>query len=611
MSFVSFFRFVLVGGLATVIQYVVLILLVQLIGADPVFASAVGFVISAVANYIINYHYTFGSNQRHTSAITKFTALASVGLVLNSGIMSALVRLGLHYLPAQIVATVIVLLWNFAGNSLWTFRADADRKELEVVNKGDGFHAAVTRNKSAIWALLFTVCVRAIVSLISNNEPGDADARAIESALWALHPSLIYSGVWLPFHFYVTGTFALVLGDPIVAGKWVSFLTGSLSVVPFFRLVRRFFDERTALIAALLFAIYGNHVGLSSIVMSEAPFCFFALWGLDVFFAEMHSTTPRWRGFLAAGILVALAGGFRQEGWLLAGILSIFMLAIPRVRSYAVPFGLIGISTLIMWTVGNAVAGHGLLRGLLAVAAAKDHEALYIQYSAATNIVKWVWIFVQSPGPVISVLAVSGFYMALQRRLPYELAMVAILIIGPFVVLSVVKPQWAPQHRYAVLFGILILPYAAAATRVFVEKKYNIHWAVAAILILSVATQAAAYQRHSRRSLPFHDYELVDVDSWKWLAANTRPNDLVVVEDTEWRAPGLIAHSGLYRQKFEIIFDFEKPEKLEKLTADRDRSYVLVLHSPASKWGFLTGLNPTVVFRNRDYSFLRVEAKSQ
>lgn len=117
-----FLRFTIVGGFATAIQYAVLVMLVHQLAVNPVAASAYGFVISAFANYIVNYHYTFGSRQPHWAALTKFAVLAAVGLLLNSGIMATLVCVGTHYLLAQVVATITVLCWNFAGNSLWTFR---------------------------------------------------------------------------------------------------------------------------------------------------------------------------------------------------------------------------------------------------------------------------------------------------------------------------------------------------------------------------------------------------------------------------------------------------------------------------------------------------------
>ena len=607
MLLVRFYRFVLVGGVATGLQYLILILLVHLIGMDPVLASATGFVLSAFANYFINYHYTFGSNQRHVAALPKFSVLASVGLLLNSAIMSGLIRMGLHYLPAQVIATVVVLLWNFVGNSLWTFRHAKQQHESRSMKSDTGHPGFVRRNRRVLWLLLLAAAVRALVALVSDNEPGDPDARAIATAMWAHDPTFIYSGVWLPFHFYAAGLMTFLTGDPIVAGKWVSFLTGSLSVIPLYRLVNRLFDSRTAWIACAFFAFYGNHVGLSSLVMSEAPFCLLALWGMDVFFAETQAKEPRLRGFLAAGVLIALAGGFRQEGWQLAGILSLYLLFIPGLRRYAVPFGVTGISTFVLWTIGNAVAGNGLLYGLLGVASAKDHEALHAEYSALKNVVKWVWIFVQSPGLLISGLAAWGFVLVLKRRLPAQLAIVAVLLLVPYLVLSVLRPQWAPQHRYTVMFGILLLPYAAAAVRSLAEGRYSLNAAVAGILVFSIGTQAVAYQRHSRWSLPFHDYAPVDVETWTWLAANARQDDVVLVEDTEWRAPGLIAHAGLYRQESHVIFDYENLNaRLQEIMANRSRSYLLVLHSPPDRWSSLQQLNPEPVLQNEDYLVLRV-----
>jgi putative flippase GtrA len=117
-------RFGLVGAVATGLQYVVLVMLVRELGVWPPLASGVGFVTSAGANYLLNYHFTFRSRRRHTSAALKFLTLATVGLAINSVLMQVLVAAGWHYLLAQVCATAVVFLWNFAGNSLWTFGAE-------------------------------------------------------------------------------------------------------------------------------------------------------------------------------------------------------------------------------------------------------------------------------------------------------------------------------------------------------------------------------------------------------------------------------------------------------------------------------------------------------
>jgi putative flippase GtrA len=114
-------RFGLVGGVATVIQYVILVVLVHE-GVAAALASAIGFVVSAFGNYLLNYHFTFRSRESHGPAATKFVTLAAGGLAINYVLMHVLVGAGWYYLLAQVLVTAVVFFWNFVGNSVWTFR---------------------------------------------------------------------------------------------------------------------------------------------------------------------------------------------------------------------------------------------------------------------------------------------------------------------------------------------------------------------------------------------------------------------------------------------------------------------------------------------------------
>lgn len=116
-----FVRFSLVGAAATAIQYVVLVVLVRGFAVAPTAASSSGFVVSAFANYLLNYRFTFRSSRPHGPAATKFGVLAATGLIINAAIMHLLVEAGMQYLLAQLCATFVVLLWNFTGNTVWTF----------------------------------------------------------------------------------------------------------------------------------------------------------------------------------------------------------------------------------------------------------------------------------------------------------------------------------------------------------------------------------------------------------------------------------------------------------------------------------------------------------
>jgi putative flippase GtrA len=114
-------RFCLAGGVATAIQYALLVLLVRGVGMPPTAASSAGFVLSAGVNYLLNYRFTFRSDRPHAPAAARFGLLAGTGLLINAAIMRLITGAGVHYLIAQVAATGVVLLWNFIGNRLWTF----------------------------------------------------------------------------------------------------------------------------------------------------------------------------------------------------------------------------------------------------------------------------------------------------------------------------------------------------------------------------------------------------------------------------------------------------------------------------------------------------------
>ncbi len=111
------------GAVGTLAHYGVLILMVQTMALNAVAASSAGFVVGAITNYQLNYHYTFASDKGHAEAMSKFFTVAIVGMLFNGLVMYFCVDLlGMLYLFAQLVATALVLLWTFSANRWWTFR---------------------------------------------------------------------------------------------------------------------------------------------------------------------------------------------------------------------------------------------------------------------------------------------------------------------------------------------------------------------------------------------------------------------------------------------------------------------------------------------------------
>ncbi|MCG5238340.1 GtrA family protein [Azospirillum doebereinerae] len=122
--FRQFLLFVMVGAAAAVVHYGTLIALAEGMTVPPVAASAAGFLAGGVVSYVLNYSHVFRSERSHAPTAAKFVAVAAVGLTLNSAILWALIHgASLHYLPAQIIATGLVMVWSFAANRYWTFGA--------------------------------------------------------------------------------------------------------------------------------------------------------------------------------------------------------------------------------------------------------------------------------------------------------------------------------------------------------------------------------------------------------------------------------------------------------------------------------------------------------
>lgn len=118
----SFVCFVVVGGVATALHYAVMVGFVEWVGALPVVASALGFVVGAVVGYLLNRRFTFASARDHREALPRYVVVAAVGLIINVVALTVLLEVfDWFYLWAQVVATVVALFWNFGANRLWTF----------------------------------------------------------------------------------------------------------------------------------------------------------------------------------------------------------------------------------------------------------------------------------------------------------------------------------------------------------------------------------------------------------------------------------------------------------------------------------------------------------
>ena len=122
--FIKFFKFGIVGVSGVIVDFGITWLLKEQLRLNKYIANSAGFACAVVSNYILNRIWTFHSADPNVGVqFAKFSVVALIGLSMNNGIIYLLTeRRGVKFYPAKLVATGVVMLWNFGANYLFTFK---------------------------------------------------------------------------------------------------------------------------------------------------------------------------------------------------------------------------------------------------------------------------------------------------------------------------------------------------------------------------------------------------------------------------------------------------------------------------------------------------------
>ena len=137
-------KFGIVGAIAFVIDYAVLFVLVQFLHMDSIIAATISFTVSVIFNYLASMKYVFvgRADQSKQTQFIIFIVLSVIGLGINDGIMWILNGIlspfipTYYYLVSKIVATAIVMVWNFVSRKIF----------LEEKNQGMKMQHKGTKN---------------------------------------------------------------------------------------------------------------------------------------------------------------------------------------------------------------------------------------------------------------------------------------------------------------------------------------------------------------------------------------------------------------------------------------------------------------------------------
>ena len=118
----QFGKFGIVGFLAFLIDYGLLVILTELLGINYLISATISFSVSVVFNYYASMRFVFvhkkGLSRKREFFV--FVTLSIIGLLINDGLMLAGTELiGIPYLVTKLFATVIVMIWNFVTRKIF------------------------------------------------------------------------------------------------------------------------------------------------------------------------------------------------------------------------------------------------------------------------------------------------------------------------------------------------------------------------------------------------------------------------------------------------------------------------------------------------------------
>jgi putative flippase GtrA len=114
-------KFTLVGVANTGVALVSYAVLVA-VGVSYLAAGPIGWTLGVIHGYTWNRIWTFDYAAHYTTLMTKYAAVAAVGLLLNTGLLGLLVEvMGAGKLVAEAITLPIVVLTTFALNRYWVF----------------------------------------------------------------------------------------------------------------------------------------------------------------------------------------------------------------------------------------------------------------------------------------------------------------------------------------------------------------------------------------------------------------------------------------------------------------------------------------------------------
>jgi putative flippase GtrA len=118
-------RYTVVGLIATVFDFCILVFLVEACGIGYLVANIFGFTVGTLVNYLLCVIWVF-PNRNLKSKSAEFTVFVIVGIgglgISEACMYLGVEMLGIHYTLTKIISVFFTFLWNFSFRKILLFR---------------------------------------------------------------------------------------------------------------------------------------------------------------------------------------------------------------------------------------------------------------------------------------------------------------------------------------------------------------------------------------------------------------------------------------------------------------------------------------------------------
>ena len=119
---IQIFKFTIVGGIATIIDWIIYYLIYNFLKINPLIANIISFSVSVIYNYIASVKWVFDVNENNSKKkmFIEFMIFSIIGLLITELLLWLFInKLLINEMISKIVSTAVVMVFNFVTRKIF------------------------------------------------------------------------------------------------------------------------------------------------------------------------------------------------------------------------------------------------------------------------------------------------------------------------------------------------------------------------------------------------------------------------------------------------------------------------------------------------------------